>query len=86
MPQHIINAGEILSRLTESSVVNDDVMNTLDRMCLPHAIYFLFAGIGLPLDKYRNAAVEYAEMFPDAVMCLPEPYKKLAEALTDDTT
>ena len=85
LPQHIFNAGDILSRLTESSVVNDGVMETLERMCMPHAIYFLFASVGLPLGKYRKAAVEYASMFPEAVRNLPEQYKQLAEALIDGT-
>lgn len=86
LPQLIVNAGTIFLRLSEGSLESDRTIEILGDMCEPYALYFLFAGVGLPCDKYRAAAKEYAAMFPDAVRALPEPYKKLGEAMTHDTT
>lgn len=86
LPQRIVNAGTIFLHLSEGSLESDRTIEKLGTMCEPYALYFLFAGVGLPCDKYRAAAKEYAAMFPDAVRALPEPYKKLGEALTLATT
>lgn len=86
LPQHIVNCGTLFSELAENSTENDRVLELLESMVPAYAIYFLFAGIGYPVGKYRKAAKEYAEVYLDAVLSLPEPYKELGKALTHDST
>lgn len=81
LPQSIVNAGNIFLNVSEGALTGDRSIQLLEDMCEKHVIYFLFAGAGLPCDRYRKAAIEYAGMYPEAVLALPEPYCALGRAL-----
>lgn len=87
LPRHIMNAGTIYAQLTSSDLGMEDALKHLSEMCLPIAVYLLFAGEGYEASTLREKARAYCNMFPSAVQSLPEPYSTIGKALTEhDTT
>lgn len=81
LPQHIVNVGELYNKLTNSKIDFDNSLQQLENMCFPYAMYFMFASVGFPIEKYRKAARDYTKKFPNAVLSLPEPFCSLGKAL-----
>lgn len=86
LPQYIVNAGEVFSRLVDSDFDEDDALERLTDMCFPHAIYFMFASIGYDAGRFKKAAKAYIAKFPGVTEDLPEPLRSLGRSLLDDST
>lgn len=80
LPQLIVNAGELYNKLSESSLIQDPVIDRLESMTQLHVLYFMFISIGQNVDKYRSAARRYCQIYPQVVIDLPEPYCLLGKA------
>lgn len=86
LPTHIVNAGTLYAQLTDSDLGIEDALKNLDKMCMPIAIYLLFAGEGYEVPKYKEKAKKYCLMYPQAVLALPDPYRTKAKELLDDSS
>ena len=86
LPQHIVNAGKIYQQLTSNELGIEDALIHMESMCVPVAVYLLFAGEGYHAEKYKRKAVAYCKMFPTVVASLPEPYCEIGKALANDTS
>ena len=85
LPRHIVNAGNIYQQLANSALGIDGTLEHLKEMCLPIAVYLLFAAEGHELSDLRAKAKAYCKMYPCAVKSLPEPYNEIGKALVNDT-
>lgn len=81
LPQHIVNAGNMYKKLSESLLGMEAALTNLQEMAMPHVLYLLFAAEGYTLKKFRPQAEHYMKMYPEVIKALPEPYKQIGKEL-----
>ena len=85
LPRHIVNAGTLYEQLTSNTLGSEDAMAHLKEMCLPIAVFLLFAAEGYVIADLKDKAKAYCKMYPSAIKSLPEPYNEIGKALINDS-
>lgn len=83
-PQHIYNAAVIFSNISESGILDSNIVDKLISMSMPAAVFFLMAAEGYEIGKLRAEARKYITTFPTAVIQLPEVYVDVAKKLVGE--